>query len=171
MYFSLKLRAILHPLCVYNNDKISRKILKIREVTTLFAELPSDSDSDASDVTSDLDEEEFIEPPERITEVEEIVEEESDIYNYDIEAAELSDSSVPFWSKQEVEITLPEFKEDYGLTGEILDLNDSSLANVFLSILSFQFIEHIVIQSNLYAKKNNVCFLLWILTSFNDFLL
>ncbi|GFS85859.1 hypothetical protein NPIL_346571 [Nephila pilipes] len=65
-------------------------------------------------------------PEKELFEVEDIVEEESDIYNNDVEAARSSDSSVPCWSKQEVYIALPEFKEDCGPTGDILDLNDSS---------------------------------------------
>ncbi|GFT83537.1 hypothetical protein NPIL_297281 [Nephila pilipes] len=118
MYVSLELCAILHPLWVYYCAKMRRKKLTFQESAELFAELPSDSDSGASDVTSDLDEVEFIEPIERISEVEDIVEEESDIYNNDVEAAEPSDSSVLYRNKQ-VDIALSEFKEDFVPTGEI----------------------------------------------------
>ncbi|GFU25095.1 hypothetical protein NPIL_393851 [Nephila pilipes] len=66
---------------------MSRKILIIQEAAALFAELPLDSDSDASGVTSDLDGGGVIEPPDRITEVKDIAEEESGFYNNDVEAA------------------------------------------------------------------------------------
>ncbi|XP_035208655.1 piggyBac transposable element-derived protein 4-like [Stegodyphus dumicola] len=134
---------------------MSRKKLTTQEALDLFAELPSDCDSNASDVSSDSDE---IEIQERITEVEVIAEEERDTCENEAEFTEPSESSVPCWNKQEVDISLPEFKEDSGPTGEIFDLDDPTPVNLFLSIFTLKFIEHIVFQSNLYATQKNSVF-------------